>query len=56
MNVSLDYNRLSEQVNAIICEEPDIIANMANIRALLFEPLNDINWLVFTEQHQVAFC
>ncbi|SET11376.1 GAF domain-containing protein [Thalassotalea agarivorans] len=41
------YQTLNEQVSAIIAGETDVIANMANISALLFEQLTDINWVGF---------
>ncbi|WP_440877437.1 GAF domain-containing protein [Thalassotalea sp. PLHSN55] len=41
------YQQLDEQIAAIISGESDTIANMANISALLFEQLADINWVGF---------
>ncbi|WP_019029072.1 GAF domain-containing protein [Colwellia piezophila] len=41
------YNELLGQTKALINDESDIIANMANVSALLFERLADINWLGF---------
>jgi GAF domain-containing protein len=41
------YSVLSKQVLSLIKDENDIIANMANISALLFENLSDINWVGF---------
>lgn len=41
------YQQLSVQVAAIIADEKDIIANMANISALLFESLEQVNWAGF---------
>lgn len=35
------------QVKAIICDEKDIIANMANISAILFNAFDDVNWAGF---------
>lgn len=34
-------------VESVVSSEPDMIANMANIAALLFEALPDINWSGF---------
>ncbi|MBS1049979.1 GAF domain-containing protein [Gluconobacter japonicus] len=34
-------------VESVVASEPDMIANMANIAALLFEALPDINWSGF---------
>lgn len=41
------YDQLYRQVEAIIGDETDVIANMANISALLFESLSDVNWAGF---------
>ncbi len=41
------YQQLNAQISAVICDESDTIANMANISALLFEHLPDINWAGF---------
>ncbi|WP_286261362.1 GAF domain-containing protein [Thalassotalea atypica] len=41
------YQELNEQVAAIISSESDVIANMANISALLFEALDFVNWAGF---------
>lgn len=41
------YDQLYRQVEAIIGDESDIIANMANISALLFGTLSDVNWAGF---------
>jgi len=41
------YQQLSEQVAAIIAGEKNIIANMANISAMLFDSLEDVNWAGF---------
>jgi len=41
------YQELSNQVEALTTDEPDIIANMANISALLFEHLSQVNWVGF---------
>ncbi len=41
------YRELVTLTDAIICDESDIIANMANISALLFERLSDVNWVGF---------
>lgn len=38
---------LIEAVTAIIADEPDSVANMANVAALLFEALPDLNWAGF---------
>jgi len=41
------YQQISQQVSAIISDEADIIANMANISAILFDALEDVNWVGF---------
>ncbi|OKY25462.1 MULTISPECIES: GAF domain-containing protein [Thalassotalea] len=41
------YQQLKLQVSALISTEHDMVANMANISALLFEYLPDVNWVGF---------
>lgn len=41
------YQTLVKQANSLICDEQNIIANMANLSALLFTSLEDINWAGF---------
>jgi len=41
------YRQLIEAADALTLGEPDAIANMANISALLFEALPDLNWAGF---------
>ncbi|NQZ21832.1 MAG: GAF domain-containing protein [Colwellia sp.] len=41
------YQELYQQVEALTRDEPDTIANMANISALLFEHLSAVNWVGF---------
>jgi GAF domain-containing protein len=41
------YTLLNQQAMAIIDSEYDVIANMANISALLFNQLSDVNWAGF---------
>lgn len=41
------YTQLNDQVDAIIGDEHDMIANMANISAVLFEALEHVNWVGF---------
>jgi len=41
------YRDLSTQVEALITDESDVIANMANVSALLFEQLTEVNWVGF---------
>ncbi|RUO31800.1 GAF domain-containing protein [Aliidiomarina sedimenti] len=42
-----DYPLLVEQAKAIVSDEPDLIANLANLSALLNDNLDDINWVGF---------
>jgi len=41
------YRQLADAADAITAGEPDAIANMANLSALLFEALPDLNWAGF---------
>lgn len=41
------YQELLTQTKSLICDETDPIANMANISALLFNTLEQVNWLGF---------
>jgi L-methionine (R)-S-oxide reductase len=41
------YAELTEAAAALTAGEPDPIANMANVAALLFEALPDLNWAGF---------
>lgn len=41
------YHDLYTQVEALISDESDVIANMANVSALLFEQLTEVNWVGF---------
>jgi len=47
MNKNELYKELYQQVEALISDEADTIANMANISALLFEHLPQVNWVGF---------
>lgn len=47
INKTVFYQELLAQTNALICDETDPIANMANISALLFDALEQVNWLGF---------
>ena len=40
-----DYSLLNSQVEALLEAEPDALANAANFVALLYNALEDINWL-----------
>lgn len=41
------YSLLTRQAVALIEDEPNLIANLSNISALLFQELDDINWAGF---------
>src|SRR5918997_2794182 len=41
------YRQLIEAADALTAGEPDAIANMANVAALLWETLPDLNWAGF---------
>ncbi|WP_448213040.1 GAF domain-containing protein [Colwellia sp. MEBiC06753] len=41
------YRELNAQASAIIADETDLIANMANVSALLFDALDYVNWAGF---------
>ncbi|WP_268913254.1 GAF domain-containing protein [Lentilactobacillus sp. SPB1-3] len=40
-------NLVNQQLDALLTEETDVIANMANAAALLHQTLEDINWVGF---------
>ena len=40
-----DYKLLESQAEALLREEPDALANAANFVALLYNALEDVNWL-----------
>ena len=42
-----DYNLLLEQAKAITAGEPDLIANLSNLSALVYDTLGDVNWVGF---------
>lgn len=41
------YNGLIEQAKSLILNEPDLIANLANISALIYHSLDNVNWAGF---------
>ncbi len=47
MSKNTFYQSLYSQAEALLSDEPDIIANMANLSALLFEQLAEVNWVGF---------
>ncbi|HET8817595.1 MAG TPA: GAF domain-containing protein [Pseudidiomarina sp.] len=42
-----DYPMLVEQARAITSGEPDLIANLSNLSALVYDQLDDVNWVGF---------
>ena len=40
-----DYELLDSQARALLGDEPDALANAANFVALLYNALDDVNWL-----------
>ncbi|WP_099091539.1 GAF domain-containing protein [Erysipelothrix larvae] len=45
--IRMDYKLLIEQAQSLCESEPDAIANMANLSALLNEMMADLNWVGF---------
>jgi L-methionine (R)-S-oxide reductase len=41
------WREIADAADALTADEPDAIANMANVAALLFEYLPDVNWAGF---------
>lgn len=41
------YREINMQIKAICNDEPNMIANMANVSAIIFDQLDDINWAGF---------
>ncbi len=42
---SSDYKLLKAQLEALVSGEPDVLANASNFVGLLFDALDDINWM-----------
>lgn len=40
-----DFELLDSQLDALLCDEPDALANAANFVALLYNALEEVNWL-----------
>jgi GAF domain-containing protein len=47
LNDSSIYPQLIEQAKSLIAGEPDLIANLANLSALIYHNLDDVNWAGF---------
>lgn len=43
----MDYQLLEAQVRALLSEEPDELANMANFASFVYHELPDLNWAGF---------
>jgi L-methionine (R)-S-oxide reductase len=43
----MDYSLLKKQIVSVIENEKDFIANTSNISAMLYDAIEDINWLGF---------
>jgi L-methionine (R)-S-oxide reductase len=41
------YERLAEQISALIQDETDAVANMANVASLIFHTVPRLNWVGF---------
>lgn len=48
------YSDIEQQATALCADEPNLIANLANISALIFERLDDVNWAGFYLNEQGA--
>ncbi|MEO0616425.1 MAG: GAF domain-containing protein [Pseudomonadota bacterium] len=44
MSYETDYDLLLQQADALIADEPDALANIANLCALLYQELEGVNW------------
>ncbi|CUS49021.1 MAG: GAF domain-containing protein [Idiomarinaceae bacterium HL-53] len=42
-----DYESLATQIQALTHDEPNLIANLANVSAVLYDALGDVNWVGF---------
>ncbi|EKE87036.1 GAF domain-containing protein [Idiomarina xiamenensis] len=47
MSTDTLYRDMLNQIKALCADEPDLIANLANISALIYDQLDDINWAGF---------
>ncbi|MEM7610535.1 MAG: GAF domain-containing protein [Pseudomonadota bacterium] len=47
MNTTTDYDLLMAQARALTDNEPDALANLANLAALTFATLDNVNWAGF---------
>lgn len=42
---SVDYSLLDSQVHALLADEPDALTSASNFIALLYDAMEDVNWL-----------
>lgn len=47
MSITSNYSLLNRQLEAVLGDEPNLIANLSNASALLFEHFDQINWAGF---------
>ncbi len=47
MEKEVMYNRICEQLSSLICDEKNVIANLANASSLLYMNLEKLNWVGF---------
>ncbi len=47
LSKNITYTMLNKQVKSLFEKERDMIANMANFSALLYNSLSDVNWVGF---------
>jgi len=47
LNHKSNYPQLIEKAKSLIAGESDLIANLANLSALIYHNLNDVNWAGF---------
>ena len=52
MKYNVDYGTLAAQASALVEGVPYAIANLANLSALLYEQLPDLNWAGFYKLHR----
>ena len=46
-NKTQQYQQLAQQIEAIVADEQNLVANMANISAILYWALENVNWIGF---------
>ena len=50
------YRDLAEQLAALLAGEADRIANAANMAALIYHGLSDLNWAGFYSRKAASWC